>query len=189
MSIRVARREDAESIAAIYRPSVTDSVTSFEAVPPDAAEMWSRVEARLARTPWLVLEEGGVVQGYAYAGLHRERVAYQWSAESSVYVAASAQRRGVGRRLYTALFEILRLQGYVNVYAGITLPNAASVALHESFGFEPVGVYRRIGFKFGRWHDVGWWQVALRAHPAEPLPPRPLAEVLDDPAVREVLSG
>jgi phosphinothricin acetyltransferase len=172
-TIRLAEVTDAAAIAAIYRPSVEGSVTSFELVPPDAPEMARRIEATLRGYPWLVCELRGSMAGYAYAGRHRERAAYRWSAEVSVYIGEAYRRRGVGRGLYRSLFAILAAQGYVNLYAGVTLPNTASVRLHEAVGFEPVGVYRGIGHKYGAWHDVGWWQMALgaprEATPAEPV--------------------
>jgi len=126
--------------------------------------MAERIRRTLAERPWLVCEEMDALCGYAYTACHRERHAYQWSVEVSVYVDHARHRRGVGCALYRELFGRLARQGYYNAYAGITLPNVASVALHESFGFVPVGVYRNIGFKMGRWWDVGWWQKSLSAH-------------------------
>jgi len=152
---------DAEAIAAIYAPYVTDTVVSFEDVPPGSAEMAKRIE-RLAKThAWLVAEDGGEILGYAYACPHRERAAYRWTTEVTVYVDPRHQRRGVGRRLYEALLAQLADRGYRVALAVIALPNDASVGLHEACGFEPVGVYRRIGFKFGNSWDVGWWQLDL----------------------------
>jgi L-amino acid N-acyltransferase YncA len=171
--IRVARADDGAALAAIYAPSVTDAVTSFELVPPDAAEMARRLAAVLEVAPWLVLERDGEVAGFAYAARHRDRAAYQWSVDTSVYVGAAHQRTGVGRALYERLFELLLEQGFYLAHAGITLPNPGSVALHESFGFRPVGVYTAVGYKFGAWHDVGWWRMPLREPDAEPAPPRP----------------
>ena len=167
---------DATACAAIYAPSVTHGVASLEEVAPDAAELGRRIVEVTARYPWLVAELDGVVAGYAYAGQHRVRASYRWSADVTVYVSAAHHRRGVGRALYTQLFTLLAQQGYYEACAGITLPNAASVALHESLGFRPVGVYRNIAFKFGAWRDVGWWQKTLREHvsnapPAEPGAP------------------
>lgn len=176
-SIRLATPADAAVLSEIYRPYVTDSAISFEESPPSNAEMAGRVAKTLARFPWLVAEAGGPVIGYAYAGEHRLRAAYRWSVEVSVYVAITAQRTGVGRALYTKLFALLRLQKYVNAYAGITLPNPASVGFHEALGFEPVGVYQGIGFKFGRWHDVGWWQLAIGERSTAPAEPIPIGDV------------
>lgn len=167
---------DAAACAAIYAPYVEASPVSFEERAPNTSELADRIERTTATHPWLVLEEGGEVVGYAYATRHRTRAAYRWAADVSVYVAAEHQRRGFGRALYEELLERLRQQRFQVAVAGITLPNAASVALHEALGFEPVGVYRRIGWKAGRWHDVGWWQLELapatEEPPAEPLPPR-----------------
>jgi L-amino acid N-acyltransferase YncA len=160
--IRSVDAGDAEAIRSIYAPFVTESATSFEVDPPDVKEMARRIGELREKYPWLVYEAGGEVLGYAYASPHRARKAYQWSVETSVYVHARSRKCGVGRALYTALFELLRRQGYVNAYAGITLPNPASVRLHESMGFLPIGVFSRIGFKFGKWHDVGWWQLRLQ---------------------------
>jgi len=179
--IRLAGPGDAAQVAAIYAPHVTAASTSFEYVPPDAAEMASRIASTLAYAPYLVLETGAEVRGFAYASKHRERAAYQWSVDASVYVRQDAQRRGVGRALYESLFALLRLQGFYAAHAGITLPNPASVGLHEALGFRPVGVYRSVGFKRGAWHDVGWWQLPLRERTGTPDPPRSLTDAQRDP--------
>lgn len=174
LRVRDARGDDAAAIAAIYAPVVRDTPISFELEPPDAAAMRQRVLDTLERRPWLVCEREGEVVGYAYAASHRERAAYQWCVETSVYIAESARRQGVGRTLYAALLPLLARQGYVHAYAGITLPNPASVGLHEALGFRPIGVYQAIGFKLGAWHDVGWWDLTL---PARALPEQPAAPV------------
>jgi L-amino acid N-acyltransferase YncA len=177
-SIRLATERDAEQVAAIYAPNVTDSIISFESEPPSADEMRRRIEGTLERFPWLVCERQGRVLGYAYAGAHGSRAAYQWSVDVSVYVHWETQRAGVGRALYTSLFAALKLQGFYNAYAGATLPNPASVGLHESVGFRAVGVYRGVGYKLGAWHDVVWWHLALRERVADPDPPAGLPSVL-----------
>ena len=171
--IRLATGADAEAIAAIYRPIVADTAISFETNPPGPAEMEWRIAATLPFAPWLVYEEHGKIAGYAYGSRHRERAAYQWSVDVSVYVDDAFRRRGIGSALYTALFPQLRLQGFFAAHAGITLPNAGSVGLHESLGFVPVGVYRGVGYKLSAWHDVGWWQRSLRDRIPDPPPPRP----------------
>jgi L-amino acid N-acyltransferase YncA len=182
-NIRLAAREDAPAIAAIYRPYVTDAVTSFELDPPNAAEIERRLEAVLALAPWLVAADAaGDVVGYAYASRHAERAAYRWSVDVAVYIHAEHHRRGVGRALYQALFSLLRLQGFYVAHAGITLPNAGSVGLHEAFGFRPVGVYPAVGWKLGAWRDVGWWQLPLQERVATPDPPLTLAEAQTLPA-------
>jgi L-amino acid N-acyltransferase YncA len=187
--IRLAQPVDAEAIAAIYRPFVTGTVISFEVSAPDREEMARRIVGVTASYPWLVCEVGGQVAGYAYATRHRERAAYRWSVDTSVYVSQTHWRSGIGRGLYVSLFRILAAQGYFNAYAGITLPNPASVALHEAVGFKPVGTYQRAGHKFGAWHDVAWWQMALREHEAAPAEPLDLANVRGRPAWESLLAS
>lgn len=140
--------------------------------------------------PWLVCEgESGFVAGYAYAGRFRERLAYQWTAETSVYVHPSAHRRGVGRALYTGLHEVLRLLGYRRAVAGITLPNAASIALHERMRYTPVGVYHAVGFKLGQWRDVAWYELGLAPLIEDPSPPVELSSVRVTPACSVALAA
>jgi len=183
VGIRMAGVDDAEAIAAIYRPYVTDAVISFETTPPGATEMASRIEAVLARAPWLIaFDDAGGAIGYAYASRHAERAAYQWSVDVTVYVRQGHHRRGVGRALYGTLFPLLRLQGFYVAHAGVTVPNPASVGLHESFGFLPVGVYPAVGWKLGAWRDVGWWQLPLQERPETPAPPLSLADAQRLPA-------
>jgi len=170
---------DAAACAAIYAPSVEDDVTSFEERAPDRAEMAARIARVSATHAWLVAEDGGEVVGYAYACPFQERPVYRWSVSVSVYVAAGRTREGLGRALYEELFARLRRQGFQIACAGITLPNEASVSLHERLGFVAIGVTRRIGWKRGAWRDVGWWQLELvpvtERAPAEPRPPEPTA--------------
>jgi phosphinothricin acetyltransferase len=170
--ITFADESDAAAIASIYRPIVESTAISFETVPPDREEIARRIVETTREHPWLVCEIGGRAAGYAYATKHRVRSAYRWSVDTSVYVDESFRQSGVGRGLYGSLFAILSVQGYFNAFAGIALPNAASVGLHEAVGFRKIGVYQRVGYKFGEWRDVGWWQLELRAHeqsPGEPL--------------------
>lgn len=167
---------DAAACAAIYRPYVSDSAASFETTPPTAEEMASRIVAAYA---WVLAEHEGVTLGYAYSSPHRERAAYHWAADVTVYVHANHQQQGIGRALYTQLFEQLRAIGLWTLCAGVTQPNDASNALHRRMGFTPVGTYRRIGWKAGAWHDVQWLQLDLR--PDEPGPPDELgAETIRD---------
>ena len=186
--IRWAIAEDAAAMAAIYAPVVRTTAISFEMDAPTAEEMAARVRATLAYAPWLVCARGEDVLGFAYASRHRERAAYRWSVDASVYVDERARRRGVARGLYTSLFALLRGQGFYAVHAGITLPNAASVGVHESLGFERVGVYRAVGYKLGAWHDVGWWQLVLRERVGTPAPPLVPAEAQQRPGWREALA-
>ena len=181
--IRLATAQDGPSLAAIYDPVVAGTAISFEAEPPGPAEMGRRVQAVLQHAPWLVSVRHGEVAGYAYASKHRDRAAYVWSVDAAVYVADAHRRAGVGSELYRKLFELLRLQCFAAAHAGVTLPNPASVALHESLGFRPVGVYRRVGFKLDAWHDVGWWQLELRERTGAPAPP------ITGDAARELWAG
>jgi L-amino acid N-acyltransferase YncA len=187
-TIRMAREADAGAIRAIYAPFCTTTSVSFELEPPSADEIASRVRALTAGYPWLVLEDEGAVAGYAYAGRHSERAAYGWSVDATVYVAAGHLRRGVGRALYTALFELLRQQGFFKAYAVIALPNPASIALHEAMGFERVGVYKGVGYKLGAWRDVAHFQLALRPEQLDPEPPVPPAMLVDTAGWRDAVS-
>lgn len=176
-TIRLATEADADQIRSIYAPFCSsDSHVSFEFEAPDAAEMAGRIAKTLVRHPWLVGDAGGEVLGYVYAGTHSARAAYQWSVNVSAYIAPASRGRGVGRALYTSLFAILELQGYVNAYAGTALPNPASIGLHRAMGFEPVGIYQGVGFKAGGWIDATWWQRPIVPRPARPEPPLSLAE-------------
>jgi L-amino acid N-acyltransferase YncA len=163
---------DAAACAAIYAPYVEGSAVSFEERAPDVAELAARIERYGASHAWLVAERWGGVVGYAYATAFNERPAYRWSAGVSVYVDGAARGQGVGRLLYVALFARLRQRGFRMACAGITLPNKASVGLHEALGFERIGVNREIGFKKGAWRDVGWFQLELAPAPDGP-PPEP----------------
>ena len=173
MTLRIAHPDDAEAIAAIYGPVVAHTAISFELESPSADEMRARIVATLRHLPWFVsLDDRGLIDGYAYAGRHRERAAYQWSVDTTAYVRADSRGRGVGRRLYAALLAELLDLGYREAFAGIALPNDASVGLHEAMGFERIGVYRRVGYKLGAWRDVGWWQKPLGEPVEDPAPPR-----------------
>jgi L-amino acid N-acyltransferase YncA len=187
--IRLASAEDAVAIQAIYAPFVRETAVSFEVEPPTVEEMRQRIEKTLPRFPWLVCDSQGEVKGYVYATAHSERAAYSWSVNVSVYIHERCRRSGMGRALYASLFEILRLQGFYNAYAGATLPNPGSVGLHEAIGFRPVGVYEAVGYKFGAWHDVIWWQMALQERAATPLPPLFLDEVKKRPQWQTALDA
>ena len=160
-TIRLATEKDAESVGRIYAPIVVSTATSFEQNPPSTEEIANRIRKTLPETPWLICAMGDEVQGYAYASRFRERAAYQWTVEVTVYVSPDHYRQGIGSRLYASLLACLRVQGFHTALAVIALPNDASVRLHERLGFEPVGVFRDIGFKLDRWHDVGWWRLSL----------------------------
>lgn len=170
--MRPATADDAAAVLAIYAPIVESTPISFELTPPTREEMARRIRATMARHPWLVAVADDGVAGYAYAAPHKDRPAYRWSVDTSVYVHQAWRSRGIGRTLYRALLDELRSLGYVSAYAGVTLPNDASVALHESVGFAAAGRYPNAGFKLGAWHDVGWWHLSLRPPPRSPEEPR-----------------
>jgi L-amino acid N-acyltransferase YncA len=177
VSIRGVHVDDADAVQAIYAPIVRESTISFELEVPTVADMRVRIASASGDLPWLVgVDDSGAVVGYVYASRHRERAAYRWSVDVTAYVRADHRGQGIGKALYGRLFDLLIAAGYCQAFAGIALPNPASVALHESIGFLPIGVYRNVGFKHGAWRDVGWWQKELqcpdqprepgRAHPA-----------------------
>lgn len=168
MIIRSAQVEDAEAIRAIYAPIVETTTISLEEVAPDLEEMARRIAAISKDYPFLVAEREGGVIGYAYASQHRTRSAYRTSVDVAVYAHQSARGQGVGRALYDQLLPQAARRGYHAAFAGIALPNHASVALHEAVGFEPVGTYREVGYKLGRWLDVGWWQRRLQTSAPDP---------------------
>ena len=187
ITIRPATVLDAAVFAVFFVSFVSFSVFSFETEAPDAAEFARRIEAIGHHFPWLVAANDDHIVGYAYACEHRTRRAYRWSVDAGIYLDAGSHRRGIGRRLYQALFTLLLRQGYYNAYAGITVPNAGSIGLHEALGFERVGIYRRVGFKLGAWRDVGWWELLLRESQAAPREPTPFRELPMD-EVRAVLA-
>jgi L-amino acid N-acyltransferase YncA len=170
-TVREASALDGGACAAIYAPYVLETAISFESEPPSGDEMGRRIEATARTHAWLVLEDGGRIAGYAYGGPWRARAAYRWTCEVSAYVDPVAQRRGVGRALYEELLRRLAARGYRTALAGMTLPNDASVGLHRALGFEPVGTFRRVGYKHGRWHDVAWVQRELAGGEEPPVAP------------------
>lgn len=183
IAIRAARPEDAAAIAAIYAPFVLTGTVSFETDAPDARAMRTRMAASDGLYPWIVATTGenggeaGGVLGYAYATKHRDRPAYKYVVETSIYVAGTVERQGVGRLLYEALIDTLRAQGFTQAIGVIALPNEGSIGLHEATGFRRAGVYREVGYKNGRWIDVGVWQCQLNRSTLPPTEPRPFSEV------------
>ncbi|MFW5949982.1 MAG: N-acetyltransferase family protein [archaeon] len=188
VSIRLATTDDAPSCREIYAPYVRETAVTFEQSVPSPGEFRERMEQLLDSYPWLVSEHENDICGYAYASPHRDRGAYQWSVESSVYVSESFHRSGIATALYNALFAVLREQGYVNVYAGTTLPNPPSVNFHQSIGFESVARYPNAGYKSGEWHDVQWWHYPVQSPPDEPAPPTPIGEFAGTATLEDALA-
>jgi L-amino acid N-acyltransferase YncA len=186
--IRLAAAEDAPGVLAIYAPIVQLTAISFEISVPTVDEMSDRITDRQPTHPWLVAESTDGILGYAYAGRFNDRAAYGWSVETSVYVADSARGQGVGQALYSSLLDVLTAQGYRQAVGFIALPNQASVSLHERTGFHHLGTFEAVGWKFGAWHDVGWWQRPLARDGTIPRPPVPL-DALDPSILEDALAA
>jgi L-amino acid N-acyltransferase YncA len=178
ISIRLASAADAKNISDIYAPYIKNTSLTFELEVPTQKQFAERIEKYLLEWPWLVCEVDGIIAGYAYASRYRERAGYQWSCECSVYIHDNYLKRAIAQSLYAALTEILEKQGYRNVYAVINLPNDKSVALHEKCGFKWMATYEKVGYKLGKWKDVGWWVKILNEYSHEPEAPIPF-EILD----------
>lgn len=185
--IRIARDEDATAIHAIYAPCVRDGVATFETELPGVDTMRERLRSRLQHYPWLVWEEAGEVLAYAYAGRFRERAAYDWIAETSIYVHPDAQRHGIARRLYGTLLDVMQLQGINQAVGVITLPGTISVHFHQSLGFAPAGIWRHAGWKLDQWWDVGVWQKQLHVPASPPSRVTPFSAMNNSQALRDLL--
>ena len=166
--IRSAELSDAEELLEIYRPYIEKTNITFEYSVPEIEEWRKRISDVMQQFPWLVAEQDGRIAGYAYAAKHRDRIAYSWCCESSVYLSEEFQGKGIARILYEELFKILKRQNYVNVYAILTSPNPKSEKFHESFGFSDVGKFHKAGYKFNEWHDTRWMQLHLCGHEIPP---------------------
>lgn len=175
--IRLAVPADAEQVLAIYKPYIENTSFTFETEIPTIEAFAQRISTYLQNYPWLVCEINGKIAGYAYAARHRERTAYQWSVESSVYIHDDYMRVGTAGALYTALIEILKKQGFRNVYAVINLPNDRSVAFHEKFGFRYFATYEQVGYKLRKWKNVGWWRLIINDFTDEPHAPVPFSNL------------
>jgi len=176
-SIRLANEKDAEGILAIYSPYIENTSFTFETEVPAVKAFAERINNYLVNWPWLVFEIDGKIAGYAYGAKYRERTAYQWCVESSVYIHDDFQRSGVARALYMALIDILKAQGFRNVYAVINLPNEKSVSFHESCGFKYFATYEKVGYKLGKWKNVGWWELVINEYTDEPAAPIKFSEL------------
>jgi L-amino acid N-acyltransferase YncA len=175
--IRMATELDSVSILEVYAPFIRNSIITFECKLPTAQEFKKRIIDITQKYPWLVYEVNGDIVGYAYASQYNNRSAYDWSADCSIYIKPDFHRKGIATALYFALIQLLKLQGYYNAYAGITLPNAKSEGFHKSFGFKPVGVYHNVGYKLNGWHDVMWMEYTIVEHSKQPLKPKMIIEI------------
>ncbi|HEX5654071.1 MAG TPA: GNAT family N-acetyltransferase [Chitinophagaceae bacterium] len=184
--IRLAKPSDAAPMLAIYSPYIQHTSITFETETPAVTDFAERIETYLRNWPWLAFEKDGILAGYAYASRYRERVAYQWSVECSVYIHDDYLRQGIAAKLYSALFAILARQGFMNVYAVINLPNDRSVAFHENMGFRWFATYEKVGYKLGQWKNVGWWGLQLNEYIDNPPTPIPLS-ALDKSIVQPLL--
>ena len=185
--IRLAAYSDAASILEIYAPFIMDTSITFECEVPALAEFQARMAQIQKKYPWLVCcEPDGAILGYAYASAFNERAAYDWSVDFSIYVRPGYQRRKIGKALYFALTELLKLQGFASACAIVNLPNGKSEGFHQSFGFEPIGVFPRAGFKAGKWHDVQWFWLRLQEFPDFPKTPKTVNEIINTPEFCEI---
>lgn len=166
--IRLVTEADSASILEIYKPFITDTVITFEYDVPSLDDFTERISNIQKKYPWLVCEIDGDIVGYAYASPFHERAAYDWSVDFSIYINPKYHGKRIGKALYCALVELLKLQGYCNAYALVTLPNIKSEGIHESFGFKSVGVCKNVGYKFGEWRDVKWFELEIQQHPKIP---------------------
>jgi phosphinothricin acetyltransferase len=184
--IRSARPGDAGGILDIYAPYIERTSFTFETETPSIEQFSERIRTYLINYPWLIYEDKGMIAGYAYAARHRERTAYQWSVESSIYIHPDYMRSGIGRKLYEGLISLLKIQGFRNVYAVINLPNDKSVAFHERCGFLHFTTYEKVGYKLGKWKNVGWWRLVINEFTDDPAAPIPFSQ-LNDAVINEIL--
>jgi L-amino acid N-acyltransferase YncA len=188
VQIRLATEKDAGGILAIYAPYIEQTSFTFETETPSVEAFAERIKSYLQNWPWLVCEINGLIAGYAYATRYRERTAYQWCTESSIYIHDDFQKKNIGFALYNGLFKILEKQGFRNVYAVINLPNEKSVAFHEKCGFKYFATYEKVGYKLGKWKNVGWWQLILNQYDMEPTAPVKFS-MLDKSFLPSLLAG
>jgi L-amino acid N-acyltransferase YncA len=185
--VRLATEADSASILEIYTPFISDTVITFEYKVPTVTEFGKRITDIQKKYPYIICEVNGSVVGYAYASQFNERAAYDWSVDFSIYIKPQYHRKNIGKALYFTLFELLKLQGYYNAYAGVTLPNIKSESLHQSFGFKPIGVYQNVGYKFGDWHDVKWFQLKIQDYSKSPTTPKIIDEINNTPEFNTII--
>ena len=188
-TIRLVTENDAKLVLEIYKPYILDTIITFEYEVPTLEEFIRRIKTVSSEYPWLVCLLGNKIVGYAYAGRHRDRTAYQWSVDAAVYLSPAVHRKGIARILYESLFSILRLQGYYNVYAGISLPNEKSTGFHKAMGFVEIGIYNKTGYKHGSWHNTAWFQLHLAEHAYNPPKPKKISEVVNSAEFQAILNS
>jgi L-amino acid N-acyltransferase YncA len=177
LAIRLIKNDDNKEALEVYKPYVVSTSITFEYDVPSLDDFSTRIETIANEYPWLVCLKDDKIIGYAYASKHRYKTAYQWSPESTVYLSSDYHRKGIAKILYKTLFSILRLQGYINVYAGVALPNIKSEEFHKALGFYEIGDFKKIGYKLGKWHDVRWFQLHLTEHIDNPPIPKSIKEI------------
>lgn len=187
--IRLATEEDSDSLLKIYGEFITNTAVTFEVTIPSVLEFSQRIKNVLEKHPWLICEINGENIGYAYASKHRERAAYQWSVDVTVYISPKYHRKHIATALYTALIELLKVQGYYNAYAGVALPNIKSEGFHEFFCFKPVGVFHNVGYKFNEWRDVKWFELAISEHSKIPSSPKTINEIKDTEEFKVIIKN
>lgn len=177
-SIRLIDEADASVVLDIYKYYVENTSISFEYEVPTLEEYTQRIKTNTQKYPWLVCLSNNTIIGFAYGSTHRYRTAYQWSPESTIYVAPNCHAKGIGRTLYDTLFSLLKLQGYYNVFAGVALPNEKSIGFHRAMGFEEIGIFKNVGYKHGNWHHTHWFQLTLNEHKSNPAPPIEMNDIM-----------
>ncbi|MES2780776.1 MAG: N-acetyltransferase family protein [Bacteroidota bacterium] len=188
-NIRLVEEKDTVALRDIYAHYVENTHVSFEYRAPDSEEFRERILTITEEFPWLVCLQNDKAIGYAYAHKHRLRDAYQWSPESTIYLAPDFHTKGIGSILYKTLFDVLKLQGYHTVFAGVALPNEKSVGIHQRMGFEDIGIFQKVGYKNGKWHDTRWFQLNLQGYSDEPVAPRKLQTVESTAAFARILTN
>jgi L-amino acid N-acyltransferase YncA len=176
--IRLINEADAQAVLTIYKYYVDHTIISFEYEAPTLEEYIQRISVNTEKYPWLVCLNNNKIIGFAYGSTHRYRTAYQWSPESTIYIAPDFHTKGIGKILYKTLFEILKLQGYYNVFAGVALPNQKSIGFHQAMGFEEIGIFKKVGYKHGNWHDTHWFQLSLNEYKPNPTTPQLFKDIV-----------
>lgn len=185
--IRLATEDDSNSVLEIYAPFIKQTIITFELEVPTLSEFRKRMAVIQKKYPWVLCEFNNDVVGYAYASQFNVRAAYDWSVDFSIYIKPQFHGKKIGKALYFALFKLLKLQGYYNAYAGITLPNSKSESFHQSFGFMPIGVYQNVGYKFGGWHDVKWFEFKIQDYSKSPIKPTRIDEIYNSAEFNKII--